>query len=99
MTYNPERIRTGNKVLRERLKGPSIAEYYPRRGATMRDVQILYPGLDTWDDDEQDRTEALTLYGFPQHALFPANRLTKSFTGQNKEVKERQRRRGPRPVS
>ncbi|MCJ1272000.1 mitochondral 37S ribosomal protein S27 [Lobaria immixta] len=64
MTYNPERIRTGNKILRERLKGPSIAEYYPRRAPTVRDLKKLFPDLDTWDDDEEDRLEALTLFGF-----------------------------------
>ena len=64
MTFNPERLRTGNKILRQRLKGPSIAEYYPRRGPTVQDLQKLYPHLDTWDDDEEDRLEGLALFGF-----------------------------------
>ncbi|KAL8922507.1 MAG: hypothetical protein Q9208_005129 [Pyrenodesmia sp. 3 TL-2023] len=61
-TFNPDRIRTGNKVLRERLKGPSVAAYYPRRVATFKDLQKLYPDLETWDDDEEDRLEHLGLY-------------------------------------
>ena len=80
MTYNPERIRTGNKILRERLKGPSIAEYYPRRAPTVRDLKKLFPDLDTWDDDEEDRLEALTLFGFLEHAVCSTNGLTIFFT-------------------
>lgn len=99
MTYNPQRLRTGNKILRERLKGPAIAEYYPRRVATLRDLQNLYPDLETWDDDEVDRLEGLTLFGFLWPALCSANGLMVSFIGQKQEAKEHQRRRGPRPVS
>ncbi len=69
MTYNPERLRTGNKILRERLKGPSVAAYYPRRGPTIRDLENLYPDLRTWDDDEEDRLEHLHLYA-PHVTLF-----------------------------
>lgn len=64
-TYNPDRTRTGNKVLRERLKGPSIAAYYPRRVATFKDLKNLYPDLETWDDDEEDRLEHISLYDAP----------------------------------
>ena len=65
MTYNPERLRAGNKILRERLKGPSMAEYYPRRVATIKRLSALYPDMETWDDDEEDRLEALTMFAFP----------------------------------
>lgn len=63
-TFNPTRARTGNKVLRQRLKGPSIAAYYPRRqGTTFKDLKEAYKpmGLETWDDDEEDRLEGLAL--------------------------------------
>ncbi|KAL8838032.1 MAG: hypothetical protein Q9170_002313 [Blastenia crenularia] len=60
-TFNPDRTRTGNKVLRERLKGPSVAAYYPRRVATIKDLKNLYPDLETWDDDEEDRLEHIVL--------------------------------------
>ncbi|KAL8669357.1 MAG: hypothetical protein Q9168_006049 [Polycauliona sp. 1 TL-2023] len=62
MTFNPERTRTGNKILRQRLKGPSVATYYPRRVATYKDLEKLYPELETWDDEEEDRLEHIGLY-------------------------------------
>jgi small subunit ribosomal protein S33 len=62
MSYNPERLRTGNKILRERLKGPAVAAYYPRRVKTLKDLKNAYPDLETWDDDEEDRLEALIVY-------------------------------------
>lgn len=65
MTYNPERLRTGNKILRERLKGPSMAEYYPRKVVTIKKLKALYPDMETWDDDEEDRLETLTMFAFP----------------------------------
>jgi len=58
-TFNPSRLRTGNKILRQRLKGPSVVSYYPRRVATYKDLVAAYPGLETWDDDEEDRLEHL----------------------------------------
>ena len=64
-TYNPLRLRTGNRVLRQRLRGPSVAAYYPRRVATVKDLKKAYKGFDgeleTWDEDEEDRLEHLTL--------------------------------------
>ncbi|KAL8732225.1 MAG: hypothetical protein Q9181_004041 [Wetmoreana brouardii] len=61
MTFNPTATRTGNKILRERLKGPAVAAYYPRRVATYKDLKALYPGLETYDEDEEDRLEYLAL--------------------------------------
>ena len=60
-TYNPERLRTGNKILRQRLKGPSVVEYYPRRVVTFKDLKKAYPEYETWDEDEEDRLEGLEL--------------------------------------
>jgi len=45
--YNPLNIRTGSKVLRQRLKGAAIASYYPRRMVSMKELQGLYPELET----------------------------------------------------
>ena len=48
----------GNKVLRQRLRGPSLAAYYPRKVATIKDVKRIFgPHLTTWDDAEEDRFE------------------------------------------
>lgn len=39
-----------------------MAAYYPRRVATFKDLRALYPDLDTWDEDEEDRLEHVALY-------------------------------------
>ncbi|MCJ1340392.1 mitochondral 37S ribosomal protein S27 [Bachmanniomyces sp. S44760] len=62
--YNPQGLRTGNKVLRQRLKGPQVAAYYPRRTVTIKDLQKVFWKkfeLETWDDDEEDRLDALAV--------------------------------------
>ncbi|KAI9836184.1 MAG: hypothetical protein M1819_001521 [Sarea resinae] len=60
-TFNPEGLRTGNKVLRQRLRGPTLAAYYPRRLVTIKDIKKTYRGLETWDDDEEDRLEHIQI--------------------------------------
>lgn len=61
--YNPDGQRLGNKVLRQRLRGPALASYYPRRRVTVKDLQRGFgPNFETWDDDEQDRLEHLEEY-------------------------------------
>ncbi|KAF2457001.1 mitochondrial ribosomal subunit S27-domain-containing protein [Lineolata rhizophorae] len=60
-TFNPDGLRTGNKILRQRLKGASIADYYPRRGPTTRDLARLYPGLETYNDYEEERFEHIQI--------------------------------------
>ncbi|KAL2110289.1 hypothetical protein VUR80DRAFT_1399 [Thermomyces stellatus] len=58
--YNPEGLRLGNKVLRQRLRGPALASYYPRRRVTVKELNKVFgPDIETWDDDEQDRLEHL----------------------------------------
>ncbi len=52
----------GNKILRQRLKGPSLAAYYPRRVATIKDLQKLYPNYETYDEDEEDRLEHIQMF-------------------------------------
>jgi len=48
-------------VLRQRLKGPSVAAYYPRRVATFKGLKAAFAhfdeGLETWNDEEEDRME------------------------------------------
>lgn len=62
--YNPDAIRTGNKVLRQRLRGPALASYYPRRTVTFRDLQDAYSplGLETCNDKEENRLESIAKY-------------------------------------
>ncbi|KAI1431545.1 mitochondrial ribosomal subunit S27-domain-containing protein [Xylaria sp. CBS 124048] len=60
-TYNPERIRMGNKILRQRLRGPSLAKYYPAKGPTISTLLKEFRGmeLDTLNEEEEDRQEHL----------------------------------------
>ncbi|KAM0719164.1 hypothetical protein Q7P37_005069 [Cladosporium fusiforme] len=55
--FNPTGERLGNKILRQRLRGPALASYYPRRVATYKDLQKLYPGFETYNEFEEDRLE------------------------------------------
>ncbi|KAG7285107.1 hypothetical protein NEMBOFW57_009727 [Staphylotrichum longicolle] len=58
-TFNPEGVRTGNKILRQRLKGPALASYYPRKIMTFRDFQEEFKPLELEieNDAELDRLE------------------------------------------
>ncbi|KAI1943842.1 hypothetical protein LOZ58_000737 [Ophidiomyces ophidiicola] len=60
-TYNPEGIRLGNKVLRQRLRGQVFASYYPRNTVTTRDLQDAFTpfGLYTWNEDQEDRLASI----------------------------------------
>ncbi|OAL35000.1 hypothetical protein AYO20_05715 [Fonsecaea nubica] len=51
--------RLGNKVLRQRLKGPALASYYPRRSATVEDVLDEFKKFDLegFNEEEDDRLE------------------------------------------
>jgi len=53
----------GNKVLRERLKGPALAAYYPRNSVTIADIQKEFNRYDmkTWNEEEEDRLEGLQI--------------------------------------
>ncbi|CAK7197716.1 hypothetical protein SEUCBS139899_000364 [Sporothrix eucalyptigena] len=60
ITYNPEGLRLGNKVLRQRLRGPALASYYPRKVVTIRDLQREFgPDLIAFDEEDEDRLESL----------------------------------------
>lgn len=61
-TYNPAGIRAGNKVLRQRLRGPTLAAYYPRKSATLTDLKHAFSkhDLDITIPEEEDRLEGIT---------------------------------------
>jgi hypothetical protein len=59
--FNPTGARQGTKILRQRLKGPSVATYYPRRMGTMKDLMKAFPGFETYSDKEEERLESLAL--------------------------------------
>ncbi|KAH7386747.1 mitochondrial ribosomal protein-like protein of the small subunit [Phaeosphaeria sp. MPI-PUGE-AT-0046c] len=60
-TYNPERLRLGSRILHQRLKGPSVASYYPPRIGTTAQLRSLYPHNEILDDKEEDWLEHLTV--------------------------------------
>jgi len=60
-TFNPTGERQGGKILRQRLKGPSLSAYYPRRVATFKDLQRVYPRWEMYDEAEEDRTEHVAM--------------------------------------
>jgi hypothetical protein len=44
------------------LKGPALAAYYPRKVATIKDLQKAYaPMFETFDEDEEDRFEHIKM--------------------------------------
>nr|CAB91234.1 conserved hypothetical protein [Neurospora crassa] len=63
-TFNPEGIRTGNKILRQRLKGPALATYYPRKNVGIRELQKEFGtlGLEVDDEVDDDRLEHLAAF-------------------------------------
>lgn len=63
--FNPDQKRQGTKVLRERLKGPTLAAYYPRRVVSIKSLQAAYPGYEMLDEAEQDRLEKVRMYVTP----------------------------------
>lgn len=53
----------GSKVLRQRLKGPALAAYYPRKVAGIKDVKREFgPTLATWDEQEEERLDHIEEY-------------------------------------
>ncbi|KAF9944991.1 hypothetical protein BGZ65_011325 [Modicella reniformis] len=56
--YNPQRIRTGNKILRQRLVGPAINSYYPNvRPINLREITNMAPELNLIDQAEKARLD------------------------------------------
>ncbi|KAM0325404.1 hypothetical protein ACHAQA_007390 [Verticillium albo-atrum] len=60
-TYNPEGVRMGNKVLRQRLKGPALASYYPRKVVSINTVMKAFgPQFTTFDLKEEERLDHIS---------------------------------------
>lgn len=60
-TFNPERLRLGNKILRQRLKGSQMALYYPPRMNNITELRKAYPELEFEDEKEEERLENIKL--------------------------------------
>ncbi|KAL1920642.1 mitochondrial 37S ribosomal protein mS33 [Calcarisporiella thermophila] len=57
--YNPTGARTGNRILRERLKGPTFQKYYPPALIKFRDVKAAFPDMQLVDIYEEQRLEEI----------------------------------------
>ncbi|KAG0000677.1 hypothetical protein BGZ80_009349 [Entomortierella chlamydospora] len=58
--YNPQGIRTGNKILRQRLVGPTINSYYPNvKQIKLREITKMVPEMNLIDQGEKTRLEDL----------------------------------------
>ncbi|KAK3076757.1 hypothetical protein LTS18_012145 [Coniosporium uncinatum] len=96
-TFNPQRLRLGNKILRQRLRGPAVAAYYPPRIGTTKDLRQAYQGKGVFggwevrDEDEDYRLEKIRVAkmrgkGAPKkkRSAAESKRLTKRRPGGNK---------------
>lgn len=62
--FNPSRARLGTRILHQRLRGPTLAAYYPRKSASVSDVLKEFKrrfNLDGWNEDEEDRLESIEI--------------------------------------
>ena len=53
----------GNKVLRQRLRGPTLAAYYPRKTATLEDLQRAFRkhDLKIINPEQEERVENIAV--------------------------------------
>jgi hypothetical protein len=68
-TFNPTATRTGNRILRERLKGPSFLEYYPRHAVKIQDLKRAFPMAYFVDEEEKTRLSDVLRYHHPPPLL------------------------------
>ncbi|KAM0792426.1 hypothetical protein ACM66B_005103 [Microbotryomycetes sp. NB124-2] len=54
-TYNPDSLRTGSKVLKARLRGPAMLNYYGQRLSGWAGLNKAVPGLNLIDHHENQR--------------------------------------------
>lgn len=58
--YNPEGLRIGTNILRQRLRGPAMAAYYPRKMPGLTDLNKIFgKHLYTWDEEVEGYFERL----------------------------------------
>ncbi|KAB8627262.1 hypothetical protein FH972_026095 [Carpinus fangiana] len=60
-SFNPSNARTGNSVLRERLIGPAVASYYPKRPVSIKDIVRMFPEWETFDEAEAERIDNIAI--------------------------------------
>ena len=52
----------GNKILRQRLKGPALAAYYPRKTVTLKELTNKFPDWEFIDEQEEHRLDHIKGY-------------------------------------
>ncbi|RKP09613.1 mitochondrial ribosomal subunit S27-domain-containing protein [Thamnocephalis sphaerospora] len=61
--YNPTGVRTGNKVLRQRLIGPAVSTYYPdwygKEPRILRKISRAFPELELVNVANEERIDEL----------------------------------------
>ncbi|KAI7866548.1 mitochondrial ribosomal subunit S27-domain-containing protein [Spinellus fusiger] len=57
--YNPTSVRTGNKVLRQRLLGSSLTQYHPTKLLHFRDLKAVFPDLELVHTEEKERLDEI----------------------------------------
>ncbi|SCV67040.1 BQ2448_5686 [Microbotryum intermedium] len=55
-TFNPNNVRTGSKILKARLRGPSMMEYYGQRYSGWKKLNAQVPGLELRNIAEEQRS-------------------------------------------
>ncbi|CAG8478920.1 mitochondrial ribosomal subunit S27-domain-containing protein [Gigaspora rosea] len=55
--YNPTNVRTGNKVLRQRLIGPTVTNWYPKQLIKVREITDMFPEFKLVNQQEKQRFE------------------------------------------
>jgi hypothetical protein len=61
-TFNPTGARTGNKILRQRLKGEALKDYYLPKLVSIKMLRKQWPDMDFVDEDEEMRLENVERY-------------------------------------
>ena len=63
----------GNKILRQRLRGPSLVKYYPPRGPDLNTMARDFKkyNLEVINEDEEDRQEHLAGQVIPDLRWLP----------------------------
>ena len=63
--FNPDGVRIGTSILRERIRGPALASYYPRKGPGFSDVRRMFgPIIQPADEEREDYLEKLAGWVF-----------------------------------
>ncbi|CAG8635214.1 9455_t:CDS:1, partial [Racocetra fulgida] len=57
--YNPTNVRTGNKVLRQRLIGPTITNWYPKQLIAVREITDMFSEFNLVNQQEKQRLEEI----------------------------------------